>query len=89
MEISIAEFAEARDTVAKLLERLRLDACLFDLEPQQGEWSVKIECKIEEGWEELTLRVGKDELSRTREDDGVREAMLRAWRERLAACKKT
>lgn len=88
MEISVAEVAAARETVAELLEKLRVDACLFDLEPRQNDWAVTIECAIEEGWEALTLNIARQELSRAHQDERVREALLRNWRERLAMCKR-
>jgi hypothetical protein len=88
MEISIAEFARARETVAMLLDPLRLHACTFDLEPRDGDWALTIECAIEEGWGEVSIRVGKDELTRARKDAAAREMLLAQWRERLAACKR-
>lgn len=88
MSLSTAELAQARRAAAALLEELALDAYLFEVEPQDGEWEVVLECALEEGWETVTLRVAKERLLSCGQDAAVRRQMLEEWGARLAACKR-
>jgi hypothetical protein len=87
MPLAITELAKARDTVAGLLDELGLDAYLFEVDPKDDIWKVKIECAIEEGWETITLSVGKQMLLADLDEVNVREQLLGEWRAKLSACK--
>jgi hypothetical protein len=89
MALSIVEFAKVRDTVSELLDELRLDAYLFEIEPRDEQWELKVDCAVEAdgAWETITLSVSKQTLLLSRNDVPARRRMLTEWRERLAACK--
>lgn len=87
MPLSSAELIQAREAAAELLEELGLDAYLFEIEPRDGQWELRVECAIEEGWETVVLPVPKALLLTGRDDAAARQQLLTDWRERLAACK--
>lgn len=87
MPLSSADLIQAREAAAELLEELGLDAYLFEIEPRDGQWELRVECAIEEGWENVVLPVPKALLLAGRDDVDARQQLLTDWRERLAACK--
>ncbi len=87
MSLTITELSKARDTVADLLDELRLDAYLFEVAPRDDKWDVKIECAIGQGWETITLSVGKEMLLASSEEPNVRQQLLDEWQARLGGCK--
>lgn len=87
MPLSSTELIQAREAAAELLEELGLDAYLFEVEPRNSQWELRVECAIEEGWETMTLSVPKVLLLAGRNDAAARQRLLTDWRERLAACK--
>jgi hypothetical protein len=85
MAVSATELIEARETTARLLDGLGLDAYLFEVEPGENHWTVRVECAVDGGWETVSLPVDREVLSGGA-DDQRRQALLRQWRERLLAC---
>jgi hypothetical protein len=47
MMLSERELTQARETVASLLETLGLTAYLFEVEPREGRWEVRVECALD------------------------------------------
>lgn len=88
MQTSIVELVATKEIVSALLNELGIEVYLFEVEPRNGQWEVRVECAIEPGWESVTLPVDRLRLLASREDAAVRAELLTAWRERLAACKK-
>lgn len=86
MPLSTMELAEARQAVSDLLEQAGLDAYLFEVEPRQGHWELRLECAIPDGWQTLVLPVDKDSLLASRKDDDARRRLIDNWREQWA-CK--
>jgi hypothetical protein len=86
MSISISELSQIREITKNLLEELQLDAYLFEIEPHEAQWELKVECAIEEGWETVTLTVVKEQLLRAADDPKIRRSLLREWHEALSAC---
>jgi hypothetical protein len=89
MTLSIAELARARETTAELLDEMGLDAYLFEVEPRDEQWELKVECAVEEegAWESFALSVPKEILLASRDDALIRQRLLAEWRGRLSACK--
>lgn len=81
MDLSTQELVKAKEAVAALLEALRIDAYLFDVEPGDP-CRVRIECAVPDGWQTIDLTVESERLLA-----GPREALLQEWRPRLAACR--
>ena len=44
MPVSINDLALAREAVSKVLEELQLDAYIFEVEPREGQWEIRVEC---------------------------------------------
>lgn len=88
MTITTVELALAKDAAAALLEQLRLEAYLFEVEPNEGTWELRIDCAMEGGWQSSKLPVDKERLLASRSDGATRRALLSDWRQSLSVCKK-
>jgi hypothetical protein len=89
MTLSITEMAEIREVVGKLLDQLELDAYLFEVEPNEDQWEIKVECAVgEESWETVKLTAKKDILYHGADDAVMHQVLLDNWGEALSACVK-
>ena len=88
MYLSMNELAQAREVVGRVLEELLIDAYLFEVEPHEAHWEVRVECAVEEGWETCRLKADKEYLLRGADDAVVHEVLIDAWREALADCRR-
>jgi len=86
MTLSILELASAREIVRSLLEQLRLEAYLFEVEPHARNWKIRIDCGINEKWQSAVLEITREQLTASREAGPARDAVLTAWHEQLSAC---
>ena len=86
MPESIAELSQIREHITRALDELRLDAYLFEVEPLEGEWELKVECAVEEGWETVRVPVGKELLLRAVKDSSAHQSLLDKLSEALSAC---
>ncbi len=86
MSLSITELAQAREVVTRILDELKLDAYLFEIEPLEGQWEIKVECAVVGGWETVRLTANKEILLRGGDDAVAHEVLLDNWREALLAC---
>jgi hypothetical protein len=89
MALSIVELAKVRETIAELLDELRLDAYLFEIEPRDEQWELKVDCAVEADgvWESVMFLVPKEMLLLSPDDASLRQRLLAEWRGRLNACK--
>lgn len=87
MELSAEELARMRRNVASLLEELQLETYLFDIEPNPGQWEIKVECATHDGWGTFRLTAERDYLLHGRDDAVAHAVLLDNWRDSLAACK--
>ena len=87
MSLSIMELKQARDTIATLLDELKLDAYLFEVEPREGQWEINIECALDEGWERFKLSASEEYLIHGKDDAVLHEFLLEVWRDALRECK--
>jgi len=79
------ELIEAKEAVAALLDRLGLEAYLFDLEPHDGRSGVRVECARAGVWQSVTLTVDMQALLESRTDASIRSRLLDDWSKRLCA----
>lgn len=84
MSASAEDLIQARQIIGELLETIELEAYLFEIEPKAGEWELKVECAVEEGWGSFSLMLA-EHLPQNRSE---REALIKRCREALAACKR-
>ncbi len=85
--ITTLELAQAKEAVSTLLEQLGVAAYLFEIEPREDRWSLRVDCALDEGWQSVALPVDKSLLVASREDVLARERLLNEWRTQLGACK--
>ncbi len=88
MSLSVVEMAEVRELVGYMLEELGLEAYIFDVEPDEPLWELRVECALSEGWQTTTLRVDPQRLRSCREDNVLRQQLLAQWHGHLAPCKR-
>jgi len=87
MKISTDELAEMRRNVTALLDELQLDAYLFEIEPKEAQWEIRVECAVDEGWETFLLTAEKDYLLHGLDDAVAKEVLIDNWSEALASCR--
>ena len=89
MSISIEELAKARESVNKILDELQLDAYLYELEPRDDTWDLRVECacEIDGGWETTMIQVPKRMLLDSFDDETARQQLFEYWRKKFAGCK--
>lgn len=89
MSISTVELAKARDTANAILDALQLDAYIYEVEPRNADWELKIECAcdIDGGWEIVTFKVPKSMLLDSYESEVVRQSLFAYWKKKLRSCK--
>ena len=87
MAITTRQLAQAKDAATALFEQLGLAEYLFDVEPRDGPWQVRIDCAANGGWQSLILDVDPDQLLRIQEDARARDELLERWRRALSSCK--
>jgi hypothetical protein len=85
MDLSAKNLNEAKDTVSNLLEQLGLSAYLFEVEPHENHWEVRVECALDSAWQSSVLNVDERALRACRTDRVFRDQMLSEWRKRLTA----
>ncbi len=90
MSLSTIDLAKARETANTILEDMRLDAYLFEVEPRNENWELTIECacEIDGGWKRITLRVPKKVLLQSYVDEDVKRDLFNYWEKQLVDCKK-
>lgn len=86
MTQSMLELANAREIVRGLLEQLQLDAYLFEVEPKELRWEIRVECAINDAWQSTLLEVEAERLWASKEPGETRETLLVDWRNNLGAC---
>lgn len=88
MPASTEELLKAKEMVATLLEQLDLAAYLFEVEPREGHWEVRVDCALDQGWQTSVLLVDKALLLSSPHDPGARERLLQEWGTHLMSCKR-
>lgn len=89
MSLSTMELVKARETANTILEELRLDAYLFEIEPHNETWELTIECAcaIDGSWKTVSLQVPKQLLLDGFDDDLARRHLFEYWKKKLVLCK--
>lgn len=86
MSISMKELGQAREVVGRLLDELQLDAYVFEVEPREGQWEIRVDCAVTDGWESCMLSAEKEYLLRGGDDAVAHQVLLDNWREALSDC---
>ncbi|MEZ5446482.1 MAG: hypothetical protein R3F45_11990 [Gammaproteobacteria bacterium] len=87
MILSSVELARIREVVNDMLERLGLQTYLFEVEPRDGPWEVRVECATPEGaWQTVTIALDAAQLRASLHDEATREQVLARLASRLGGC---
>lgn len=90
MPYSTQELIDAREAAQSLLDRLGLEAYLFEVEPRDDAFGLHVECAAEgDTWERVQFPVEVDRLRATRYDDIAAAQLLADWQQALASCKSS
>jgi hypothetical protein len=89
MTLSITELAMAREATIELLDEIGLDAYLFEVEPRNTHWELKIDCAMATNgsWESIKLLIPKEELLMSHDDAAVHQRILSELRGHFIECK--
>lgn len=89
MSLSTLDLAKARESANAILEELQLDAYLYEVEPRNETWELKIECacEVDGGWETIIIQVPKRMLLDSFEEDDAKQALFEFWKRKLVDCK--
>jgi hypothetical protein len=79
VQLSTVDLAFAREASADLLASLGLETFVFDLEPGEERWHLKVDCAVDDGWQSVTVPVQKAMLLAARQDPEVRAQLLATW----------
>lgn len=90
MEYTTIELATARDVSKAMLERLGLDAYLFEVEPKEDYWELKLECANENGgsWTVTSVNIPEQLMSAAAEEREKEEQLHEFLRKEFATCKQ-
>ncbi|NIO43441.1 MAG: hypothetical protein GTO41_26770 [Burkholderiales bacterium] len=88
MPTSTDELLKATEAARALLDQLRLSAYTFEVEPREGEWEVRVECAVPEGWQRSVLAADKALLLASAQDPASRARLLAEWGQHLASCRR-
>lgn len=88
MPTSTDELLKATEAARALLDQLRLSAYTFEVEPREGEWEVRVECAVAQGWQRSVLGADKALLLASAQDPNARGRLLADWSKHLAACRR-
>jgi hypothetical protein len=86
MFVTTEALIQTRELLEELLEELALDAYLFEVEPRDGAWEVRIECAVDGGWQSHAFMLEGERLTAAAHDADARLRLLRECDDRLAGC---
>ena len=79
-----ADLARATQATEGLLRELLTDSYVFEVEPRDGSWQVKVEFATREGaWQTLNIATGADLLLASLDDEDSHRLLLTQWGERI------
>lgn len=86
--ITTRELAQAKEAVAALLDQLGVAEYLFEVEPRNGLWEVRIDCAAGDAWQSLSLTVDVTDLLQVEGNPAVRQALAAGWAAKLCSCSR-
>ena len=87
MALTTKNLIEARQAASLILEQLGIEAYLFEIEPKEETWELRVECATTDGWQSLILPVEEKLLLTSQQDAVARNQLREQWRTRFSACK--
>jgi hypothetical protein len=89
MAMTSSDLIQARLLISDILDALEIDAYLFEIEPRDGQWELKVECAVEEGWGSYRVALDEAELHAGFSGEAARKELQEQCRKSLSACRKT
>jgi hypothetical protein len=87
--LSSVELARSRDVIDQMLEQLGLQTYLFEVEPREGAWEVRVECATPEGeWQSVTIPVDQAQLKASLHDGAAREELMARLASHVGPCRR-
>ena len=86
MSVASMELIRAREAARQLLEHLNLATYLFEVEPGEGGWTLRVECAARDGWRTTTVPLSKDDLIASAADTAIFRQLADECRNRLDGC---
>ena len=83
MDWTVRTFVEAREATERLLDELGLGTYLFDVEPRDEGWEVKLEYQGREGWKAVRVPIDREWLERSLHDGEARDQLRAHFRQRM------
>lgn len=87
MVTTSSDFIQARLLIDGILEELELDAYLFEIEPNDGQWELKVECAVDEGWGSYSVTLDQAQVYAGFDEEAARNELKQQCRQSLAACR--
>ena len=87
MTLGSADLARARETAARVLDELNLEAYLFEVEPEEEMWELRLECAFDSGWTSLSVPVNRRDLLEAGGDEAAFARLVEQVRSRVGECK--
>lgn len=83
MVFGAEELSRASEITADLLDEIGLRNYLFELEPREDCWQVRLEYPTDDGWQMFRLPVHKEQLLSSRTNADTHQAILDQWQQML------
>lgn len=87
MKATTLELAKARQITEELLDSLALKNYLFEIEPDERGWVLRLDCTLGDEWTSLTIPIDGRRLLQSEADAALRREIRDSWEHRLAACR--
>lgn len=88
MPMTSSDLIQARLLIDDILNALEIDAYLFEIEPRDGHWELKVECAVDEGWGSYRVALNETELHAGFSDEEVRNKLKEQCWQSLSGCRK-
>ena len=88
MAMTSSDLIQARLLISDILDELALDAYLFEIEPRNSHWELKVECAVEEGWGSYRLALEERQLHAGFNGETARNTLREQCRQGLKSCRK-
>jgi hypothetical protein len=79
MRLSSKKLINAKEATRNLLEAMGLDAYLYEVEPRENPWLVRVDCAVEGGWQSISIDVEVEDLIKSRKDKELFGQLLEQW----------
>ncbi len=87
MTTTSSDFIQARLLIDEILDELGIDAYLFEIEPHDGQWQLKVECAVDEGWGSFSVALDETKVYAGFNGDTARNEIKEQCRQSLIACR--